>query len=339
MARNKKEVPVFLLNGFLESGKTSLIKEIVENNDNYHNNSTVIICCEEGEVEYEEEWCEKYQIHVEYVESLEDFTVEFFDELDKKYTPDRFVIEYNAFFDWNSQEFPERMVIYQQITLIDASKFQVMFNNMKQIFQTMVRDSSLVIFNRIQDQSKNLGQFRRLIRAMTQQAQIAFEQPDGRLSATLDEDLPYDLSKDEIAFEEDIYPTWYVEVFDNWEKYLNKTFKFKTFVRDVSKDTFVVGRQVMTCCANDIQFLGYEVINESKVKVQTGDVIYLECVVKHEFSKLAGEEVVMLHAKAITKLPKEEEKVLNMNQKDFREKKMFPGVFYFILLKSIIVLH
>ena len=54
MARNKKEVPVFLLNGFLESGKTSLIKEIVENNDNYHNNSTVIICCEEGEVEYEE---------------------------------------------------------------------------------------------------------------------------------------------------------------------------------------------------------------------------------------------------------------------------------------------
>ena len=84
MARNKKEVPVFLLNGFLESGKTSLIKEIVENNDNYHNNSTVIICCEEGEVEYEEEWCEKYQIHVEYVESLEDFTVEFFDELDKK---------------------------------------------------------------------------------------------------------------------------------------------------------------------------------------------------------------------------------------------------------------
>jgi hypothetical protein len=69
----------------------------------------------------------------------------------------------------------------------------------------------------------------------------------------------------------------------------------------------------MTCCANDIQFLGYEVINESNVKVQTGDVIYLECVVSHEFSKLAGEEVVMLHAKAITKLPKEEEKVLNMN--------------------------
>ena len=69
----------------------------------------------------------------------------------------------------------------------------------------------------------------------------------------------------------------------------------------------------MTCCANDIQFLGYEVINENKTKVKSGDVIYLECEVKHEYSSLAGEEVVILHAKNITILPKEEEKVLNMN--------------------------
>ena len=27
-----KEVPLFVLNGFLESGKTTLIKEIIENN-------------------------------------------------------------------------------------------------------------------------------------------------------------------------------------------------------------------------------------------------------------------------------------------------------------------
>jgi G3E family GTPase len=64
MARNKQEVPVFLLNGFLESGKTTFIKEIVENNEYYHNNSTVFICCEQCEVEYDEEWCNKYQIHV-----------------------------------------------------------------------------------------------------------------------------------------------------------------------------------------------------------------------------------------------------------------------------------
>ena len=306
-----KEVPIFLLNGFLESGKTTIIKEIVENNEVYQNNSTVIIACEQGEIEFDEAWCQKYKIHVEYIEDQEEFTVDFLRNLDSVYHPDRYVIEYNSFFDFENQDFPDYMVIYQQITLIDAQTFKVMFNNMKKIFSSMVQYSSLVIFNRC-DGINELSSFRRQIRGLNQQAQIAFEDSSGRLSTMLDEDLPYDLSKDEIAFEEDVYPVWYVEVFDNYEKYYNKTFKFKVFVRDVTKNTIVIGRNVMTCCEDDIQFLGYEVINNSGVKVKAGDCIYLECTVHHEYSTLADEEVVILHAKRITKLKKEKETVLSM---------------------------
>jgi len=307
-----KELPVFLLNGFLESGKTTLIKEIVENNEQYHNNSTVIITCEEGEVEYDDEWCEKYQVHVERIENQEDLTPSYLERLDEVYMPDRIVMEYNSFFDWDSQEFPDYMVIYQQITLIDAKTFNVMFNNMKKLFQSMVQNSSLVIFNRC-DGIKDLGLFRRWIRGLTQQAQIAFEDKNGNLTTMLDEDLPYDLSKDVICFEEDVYPTWYVDVFDNYEKYFNKIFKFKAFVRGIEKKTIVVGHDVMTCCSEDVQFLGYEVVNESKTKVKLGDCVYLECYVTREYSDLAQEEVVMLHAKGITILPKEEPKTLTLN--------------------------
>ncbi len=307
-----KELPVFLLNGFLESGKTTLIKEIVENNEQYHNNSTVIIACEDGEVDYDDEWCEKYQVHVEKIENQEDFTPEYLERLDQVYMPDRIVIEYNSFFDWEAQEFPDYMVIYQQITLIDARSFNVMFNNMKKIFQSNVTNSSLVIFNRC-DGIKELGLYRRWIRGLTQQAQIAFEDKNGNLTTMLDEDLPYDLSKDVICFEEDVYPTWYVDVFDNYEKYFNKVFKFKAFVRGIEKKTIVVGHDVMTCCSEDIQFLGYEVVNESKTKVKLGDCVYLECYVTREYSDLAQEEVVMLHAKGITVLPPEESKVLSLS--------------------------
>lgn len=307
-----KELPVFLLNGFLESGKTTLIKEIVENNEQYHDNSTVIITCEEGEVEYDEEWCEKYQVHVEVIDKQEDLTPSYLKKIDEIYAPDRIVMEYNSFFDWDAQEFPEYMVIYQQITLIDAKTFNVMFNNMKKIFQQMVQNSSLVIFNRC-DGIKDLGLYRRWIRGLTQQAQIAFEDKNGNLTTMLDEDLPYDLSKDVICFEEDVYPTWYVDVFDNYEKYFNKTFKFKAFVRGIEKKTIVVGHDVMTCCSEDIQFLGYEVINESKTKVKLGDCVYLECYVTREYSDLAQEEVVMLHATGITVLPPEKSKVLSLS--------------------------
>ncbi len=307
-----KEVPVFLLNGFLESGKTTLIKEIVENNETYHNNSTVIIACEDGEIEYDEEWCEKYQIHVEHISKQSDLTPEYMERVDEIYMPDRFVIEYNGFFDWNIQEFPEYMVIYQQITLIDATTFNVMFNNMKKQFNTMVKDSSLVIFNRC-DGVKDLGLYRRWIRAMNQNAQIAFENANGSFTSMLDEDLPYDLSKDIIMFEPDVYATWYVDVFDNYEKYFNKTIKFEVYVRDIAKNgNLVCGRQVMTCCSQDIQFLGYEVVNETNVKPKVDDLIYLECTVHHEYSKLAREEVVILHAKNITILPPKEEEAVGM---------------------------
>lgn len=308
-----KEIPLFVLNGFLESGKTTIIKEIIENNDNYQNNSTVVIACEQGEVEYDDDWCEKYKVHVEYIEDQLDFNPDYMRQLHKKYHANQYVIEYNSFFNWDEQEFPRGMVIYQQITLIDSSTFKVMFNNndMKKIFQMLVRDSSLVIFNRC-DGVKELSQFRRWIRALNQQAQIAFEGANGRLSAMLDEDLPYDLSKDVIAFEEDVYPTWYIEVFDNHEKYMNKIFKFKAFVRDITPKTFVLGRKVMTCCAEDIQFLGYEVVNETHTEVHIDDCIYIECSVEINYSDLAKEDVVMLHAKKISILPPEEEKVLGM---------------------------
>ena len=274
-----KEVPLFILNGFLESGKTTIIKEIIENNENYQDNSTVIIACEQGEVEYDEDWCEKYQVHVEYIEEQEEFTPEYMRNLDNHYRANQYVIEYNSFFNFDQQEFPPYMVIYQQITLIDSTTFNVMFNNMRKVFQSLVKDSSLVIFNRC-DGIKDLSQYRRWIRGLNQQAQIAFEGANGRLTAMLDEDLPYDLSKNEIAFEEDVYPTWYIEVFDNYEKYLNKIFKFKAFVRDITPKTFVLGRNVMTCCAEDIQFLGYEVVNETDTNVKVGDCIYIECSVE-----------------------------------------------------------
>ena len=307
-----KEVPVFVINGFIESGKTTLIKEIIENNDNFRGNSTVVITTEEGEIEYDDKWQEKFETQVEVIDDESEFTAKKLEAIDKHYMADRYVIEFNSFFDYDKWELPKYMVVYQTITLVDASKFNVMFNNMRKIFSNIFRPADLIIFNRC-DGIKDLANFRRQARAINQQAQIAFENADGTLSTMLDEDLPYDLSKNEILFEEDVYPVWYTEVFDKYEKYFNKTFKFKTFVRSViNENSFVIGRDVMVCCQNDIQFLGYEVINDTNVKVKEGNCIYLECEVTHEHSNIVDEDVVMLHAKGITILKDEENKVLNM---------------------------
>ena len=304
-------VPLFIVTGLLESGKTTLIKDVVENNVSYQEYNTLLIVTEEGEVEYEKWWLDEYKVHLEVIEDIEDLNPDRLAYLDEKYTPAQIVVELNGFFDLDEIQFPDFMQVYQIITTIDTTTFGVFFPNMKQVFNNLVKYSNLVIFNR-SDDNPNLGAYRRNIKMFNPEIQVAFEGRDGNLTGMLDEDLPYDLSKDEIYFEEDDYPTWYIDVFDHHQKYMGKTIKFKTFIKDVIENGYVIGRDVMTCCEDDIQFFGYELIDETGTLFGIGDCVLLECEVVFEYSDIAEQQVVMLKAKKIHKLPNEENKVLGM---------------------------
>ena len=51
---DKLEVPVYLITGFLESGKTSFLQEIFESGEFADGERGLLISCEEGEVELDE---------------------------------------------------------------------------------------------------------------------------------------------------------------------------------------------------------------------------------------------------------------------------------------------
>lgn len=307
-----EKVPVIVVNGFLESGKTTFIKEVTENDDKMRGSTIVIILTEEGEVEYEKEWLEKYHVFVETVLEKDGLNKETIDQIHKKYKANLYVLELNPFFDNEGIDIPDYMGFVQQITLVDASSFKVMFNNMRKVFSSIFKFSDFVIFNRC-DGIEELASFRRQVRAINQQTQIAFETSDGSLTTKLEEDLPYDLKQDNIYIEDDVYPIWYTEVYDKYEKYFHKIFKFRAFVGDIiNKKTFIVGRNVMVCCAEDVQMLGYEVINETNEKVRKGDSIYLECEVTFEYSVIDKEDTVILRAKKIEKLKEDLTKVIGM---------------------------
>ena len=46
--------PVFIVNGFLESGKTTFIQDILEGSDFNAGERTLLLMCEQGEVELDE---------------------------------------------------------------------------------------------------------------------------------------------------------------------------------------------------------------------------------------------------------------------------------------------
>lgn len=305
-----KELPIFIFNGFLDGGKTSLMKEIIESDDMYHKGKTLVILTEEGLEEFDDAWKKEYGVNVEVCLEQDDFTEKYLNGLVKKYKPKQVFMEINAFFDFDALSFPEYFQIYQQVTLFDATKFEMYYNNMKQMINEMVKFSSIIVFNQC-DGVKNLASYRRMIRAFNQQGQVGFESSDGKMTTMLDEDLPYDINSDYIELDEASYPIWYLDVFDGAPKYQGKTIKFTAYVRDVTPHSLVVGRQIMTCCEDDIQFYGYEVIADDFV--MNNSLVELEVEVIKNFSFIANEEVVMLKAKSIKVLDYIPEKYLAFN--------------------------
>ena len=87
--------PVFIVNGFLESGKTEFICYTLAQPYFQTKGKTLLIVCEEGEEEYDDELLSQSRTIMEVIDEEAAFTPENLMELDKKYKPERVIIEYN----------------------------------------------------------------------------------------------------------------------------------------------------------------------------------------------------------------------------------------------------
>ena len=62
---NEREVPVYLFTGILESGKTSFIRDTLNDRGFQRGEKTVLILCEEGIEEYDEVALSKKNVFIE----------------------------------------------------------------------------------------------------------------------------------------------------------------------------------------------------------------------------------------------------------------------------------
>lgn len=71
------QVPVYLITGFLESGKTTFIEQVILEGNFVEDEKTLLILTEEGEAEIDPKLLEQYNVDVVTVDEKEDFTVDF----------------------------------------------------------------------------------------------------------------------------------------------------------------------------------------------------------------------------------------------------------------------
>lgn len=308
--------PVYMINGFLESGKTEFIKYTLSQPYFQTRGKTLLIVCEEGETEYEDSLLKKTRTILEMIEEQENFTIEHLKELEKKYRPERIVIEYNGMWNCRDMKLPSNWTIEQQITTIDASSFQMYYTNMKSLVGEMVRRSEMIIFNRC-DGIKDLSAYKRNVKAVNQQADIIFEDSEGEVNEMMEEELPYDLKADVIVLDNKGYGVWYLDALDHLERYDGKTIQYVGMVlrpKKFPQGYFVPGRMAMTCCAQDMAFLGFACKYDGAKDLPEKSWVKVNAVVKKEyFADYKGEGPV-LYATEITASKPPKDPVIDFSQ-------------------------
>lgn len=308
----KREVPVFLFTGFLESGKSSFIKDSLHDRGFFNGEKTLLIVCEEGEVEYDDMEYADRNIYIERVESQDVLNEDFYKKCDELHTPERVMIEYNGMWDIEAvldDNMPEEWELVQVISTVDATTFNMYWNNMRSMVMNQLSLSDLVILNRCTDKTKR-NDFRRSIKLFNKKAQIGYEAAEGFEDALREEEMPFDLDADIINIEDEDYGIWYMDVMDNPKKYDGKVVNFNALVfkpKNYPKTSFVPGRFAMTCCADDIQYMGIISKNAPVEDLNDKDWVNITARVNREFAKEYRGKGPVLYPTAILKRTKPED--------------------------------
>ncbi len=295
------EIPVFLITGFLDSGKTSFLSGTITEDYFSIEGNTLLLICEEGEEEYDPDMLAWNRTFPEIIEDQSDLTPAHMEALRQKHGAERVIIEYNGMWDPRDLILPQGWFLHQQLMMVDGSTFETYFANMKSVFGNNARGSEVIIVNR-SSADMDLPRIKRIFRAVNPSCDVVFEDDQGELDAFIEEDLPYDLNAPVIEVTNQDYGIWFLDASENPDRYDGKTVRFTAMIhkqKTLPKDSFVPGRMAMTCCEADMVFLGYLCHFPEAYKWADKTWVTITARIRKEFVKQYGEEGPVLYAEKL----------------------------------------
>lgn len=285
-------IPVYVFLGFLESGKTTLIKTTLQDDGFNEGEHTLLFVCESGLEEYDSKLLKETHTDLVVVNDFSEITADFLRECDKKYHPQRVMFEYNGTWDIDdllSIQTPIDWIYVQMLTTIDASTFVSYINNMRTFMFNAIKPADVVVINRCSDDMKK-SYLRSNVKSINKGAQIIYEMEDGTINSMTDDEMPFDLNADIIEISDDDYGLWYMDALDNPQKYEGKTVRYKGKVMHqagIPDNAFAFGREAMVCCSEDTQLIGLFVQSKNAEAMIQDDWIiltaYVSCVYDKEY--------------------------------------------------------
>ena len=303
------EVPVYLFTGFLEAGKTSFIKETMQDpNFNDGKKQYLIITCEEGEEEFEAADFPD-NVHFSSFDDVQRLTPDRLNAMVKRAGADIVVVEYNGM--WTIDAFynalPPNWMVYQEILIVDSSTIVSYNANMRQLVVDKLTSCEMVVFNRFKPEYDKMA-FHKIVRGVSKRANICYEDMEGEIEFDdIEDPLPYDINADVIEIKDEDFAIFYRDMTDEMAKYKDKTIRFKGIVAldpSLPNGSYAIGRHIMTCCADDIAYRGVVAKGMGSLKLTTRDWVIVEGKLTEEYSKLYRGVGPVLYVKQIERAEK-----------------------------------
>ena len=216
------------------------------------------------------------------------------------------------------EEVRERRIaeeLAQIVTMVDSTTFDLYLNNMRTFMTDGLKEADLVLFNRC-DENTPKRSYRRGTLALNNTVRIYFDNIDGTTDDGItEEDLPYDMSANPVVITDDLFGIWYIDTMEHPERYDGKVLKLKgqvAYGKNMPNKCYVLSRQAMTCCADDIAGIGYVCMTDKPIPAE-GE--FVEVVVKAEkaYSPIHAHEALILIEQSREKAEKPEEEIVTFN--------------------------
>lgn len=176
-------IPVFVVAGFLDAGKTTLAREILKRSGKPE--EWLVLICEHGEEAYGEEY------ETVSIDAMEDLDFSFFRDLIEKYPGRRFLLEYNGTWPLTSLYqimLPSGMVIQNVTYVLDGSTAEAYIRNMGPMLLEQMNFADCFFFTN----SHPNDRVEKLLRQLNQKAVIEDDCSDegiGRIVKSFGDDL------------------------------------------------------------------------------------------------------------------------------------------------------
>ena len=234
----------------------------------------------------------------------------------KKYRPKQVLIEYNGM--WRMEKLyrdvlPANWVLYQIMTFVQAPTFELFVKNMGQLMMEKITNADMLVFNRCTPELKEALRARNL-RMVNRRADIYLEDNDGNSEDYLTgNECPFDMTPDLIDIPDDDYGVWYVDVMDHLDRWDGKRVHMKLLMCHSKKFPGVhcPGRFVMTCCENDIQFVGVVAKGKDLKAYKNRDWVDVTATVRKEYIEAYQGEGPVLYVDKITTCAKPAQEVVS----------------------------